>query len=83
MALRHKSKRRVVFRLEDMTREPEAEILIEEVIGDRERSRLLHLCMSRLHADYREALYLTNMVYRGKQSLRELLKKEGITDAKQ
>ena len=70
---------------------------------DRERSRILHLCMERLHAEYREVLYLTyfeglsyaeaaevmgksvkqitNMVYRGKQSLRELLEKEGITHA--
>ena len=67
------------------------------------RSRILHLCMGQLRAEYREALYLayfeglsyaqvaevmgksvkqvTNMVYRGKQSLRELLKKEGITHA--
>ena len=103
MALRHKSRRPAVFRLEDLAAEPEAETLIEEVIKDRERSRILHLCMGRLHAEYREALYLTyfeglsyaqaagimgksvkqitNMVYRGKQSLRELLKKEGITHA--
>lgn len=103
MALRHKSKRRPAFSLEELSEEPEAETLIEEVVKSRERSRILHLCMGRLHADYREALYLTcfeglsyeeaaevmkknvkqitNMVYRGKQSLRELLKKEGITHA--
>ena len=79
--------------------------MIEEVIKDRERSRMLHLCMGRLHKEYREALYLTyfeglsyaqaaevmgksvkqvtNMVYRGKQRLRELLEKEGITHAEQ
>lgn len=105
MAFRHKRKRRVVFSLEELQQEPEAETLIEEVIKDRERNRVLHLCMGRLHAEYREALYLTyfeelsyaqaaevmgksikqvtNMVYRGKQSLRELLEKEGITHAEQ
>ena len=103
MALRHKSKRRTVFSLEDLAEEPEVETLIEEVVKNRERSRILHLCMGRLHTEYREALYLTyfeemsyaeaaevmgknikqitNMVYRGKQSLRELLEKEGVTDA--
>ena len=103
MALRHKSKRRTVFSLEDLAEEPEVETLIEEVVKNRERSRILHLCMGRLHTEYREALYLTyfeemsyaeaaevmgknikqitNMVYRGKQSLRELLEKEGITNA--
>lgn len=105
MALRHKGRRRAVFSLEALAEEPKAEMLIEEVIKDRERSRILHLCMGRLHAEYREALYLTyfeglsyvqaaevmgksikqitNMVYRGKQSLRELLEKEGITHAEQ
>ena len=103
MALRCKSRRRAVFSLEELAEEPEAETLIEEVVKDRERSRILHLCMERLHAEYREVLYLTyfeglsyaeaaevmgksvkqitNMVYRGKQSLRELLEKEGITHA--
>ena len=103
LALRHKSKWRAVFSLEELAEEPEAETLIEEVVKDRERSRILHLCMERLHAEYREVLYLTyfeglsyaeaaevmgksvkqitNMVYRGKQSLRELLEKEGITHA--
>ena len=103
MSLRHKSKRRTVFSLEDLAQEPEGEILTEEVIKNRERSQTLHLCMGKLHMDYREALYLiyfeglsyeetaevmkknvkqiTNMVYRGKQRLRELLEKEGITNA--
>ncbi len=103
MALRYKSKRRAVFSLEDLTEEPEGETLIEEVVKSKERSRILRLCMGRLHRSYREALYLTyfeelsygeaaeimgknikqitNLVYRGKQSLRELLEKEGITHA--
>ena len=103
MALRHKSRRRAVFSLENLTEEPEGETLIEEVVKSRELSHILHLCMGQLHTDYREALYLTyfeelsyaeaaevmeknikqitNMIYRGKQSLRELLKKEGINNA--
>ena len=103
MALRHKSKRRAVFSLEDLAEEPEGKTLVEEVIKNKERSRILHLCMGWLHAEYREALYLTyfeglsyaqaaevmgknvrqitNLVYRGIQSLRVLLEKEGITNA--
>lgn len=101
MALRHKSRRRSVFCLDDLPREPEAEMLVEEAVRSRERSQLLHLCMERLHVEYREALYLTyfeelsykeaarvmgknvkqitNLVYRGKQSLRRLLEQEGFT----
>ena len=87
MALRHKSRRRIIFSLDDLTR----------------RNQILHLCMDELNSDYREALYLTyfegmsyqqaaevmgksvkqitNMVYRGKERLRGLLKREGITNA--
>lgn len=104
MALRHKSRRRPVFALDELTEEPEERLLVEEVIGTRERDRILHLCMHELKAEYREALYLTyfeemsyaqaaevmgktvkqitNLVYRGKESLRRLLEREGITDAK-
>ena len=100
MALRHKSRRRPVFSLDDLPREPEAEMLVEEAVRSRERSQVLHLCMERLHVEYREALYLTyfeelsykeaarvmgknvkqvtNLVYRGKQSLRRLLEQEGF-----
>ena len=103
MALQHKRSRRKVFSLEDLAEEPEGEMLIEEVVKNKERSRILHLCIGRLHRSYREALYLTyfeelsyaeaaeimgknikqitNLVYRGKQNLRELLEKEGIADA--
>ena len=59
MALRYESKRHAVFSLEEMAAEPEAEMLIEEVVKNKERSRILHLCMGRLHRSYREALYLT------------------------
>ena len=103
MALRHKSRRRVFFSLDDLTREPEAQTLVEEIVRTKERNQILHLCMDELNPDYREALYLTyfegmsypqaaevmgksvkqitNMVYRGKERLRGLLKREGITDA--
>lgn len=103
MALRHKRRRQACFSLDALEEEPEGKILLEQVVQDAERDRILHLCMGQLHADYREALYLTyfegmsyreaaavmgksvkqitNMVYRGKQSLRGLLEKEGITDA--
>ena len=103
MALRHRSRLRCRFGLEDLAEEPEEEALIEEVVKTGERNRTLHLCMERLNPNYREALYLTyfegmsylqaakvmgksekqitNMVYRGKQSLRVLLAKEGITTA--
>ena len=102
MALRHKSRRRIIFSLDDLTREPEAQTLVEEVIRTKERNQILHLCMEELNPDYREALYLTyfegmsyqqaaevmgksvkqitNMVYRGKERLRGLLKREGITN---
>ena len=103
MALRHKSRRRIFFSLDDLAREPEAQTLVEEVVRTKERNQILHLCMDELNPDYREALYLTyfegmsyqqaakvmgksvkqitNMVYRGKERLRGLLKREGITNA--
>lgn len=103
MALRYKSKRRPAFGLDDLSCEPESEMLIEEVVKTGERNQILHICMEQLNPNYREALYLTyfeglsyqqaadvmrknekqitNLVYRGKQSLRELLEKEGICNA--
>ena len=103
MALRHKSRRRLFFSLEDLTEEPDGQTLVEEIVRTKERNQILHLCMGELHPDYREALYLTyfegmsyaqaaevtgktvkqitNMVYRGKESLRRLLEREGITNA--
>ena len=98
----HKSRRRIIFSLDDLTREPEAQTLVEEIVRTKERNQILHLCMDELNSDYREALYLTyfegmsyqqaakvmgksvkqitNMVYRGKERLRGLLQREGITD---
>ena len=103
MALRHKSRRRIFFSLDDLAREPEAQTLVEEVVRTKERNQILHLCMDELNPGYREALYLTyfegmsyaqaaevtgktvkqitNLVYRGKESLRKLLEREGITNA--
>lgn len=103
MALRHKSRRHAAFSLEALPEEPKAPLLIDETLDAKARSAVLHRCLDALHADYREALYLTyfeelsyaeaaavmgksvkqitNMVYRGKQRLRTLLQKEGITHA--
>lgn len=103
MALRHKSRRRHHFCLDDLAKEPEGGKLVDEMIRTKERNQILHLCMSELHPDYREALYLTyfegmsylqtaevmgksvkqitNIVYRGKERLRGLLEREGITNA--
>ena len=103
MALRHKSKRKCLFRLDELTDESDGQLLVEEVIRTEERNRILHLCMGEMNPDYREVLYLTyfegmsyaqaaevtgktvkqitNMVYRGKESLRRLLEREGITNA--
>ena len=58
MALRHKSKRRPCFSLEELQEEAELETLLEEVVQTRERNRILHFCMEQLNPDYREALYL-------------------------
>ena len=103
MALRYKSKRKMMFSLEALTDEPDGRLLAEEVIGTAERNRILHCCMDEMNPDYREVLYLTyfegmsyaqaaevtgktvkqitNLVYRGKESLRKLLEREGITNA--
>ena len=100
MALRHKSKRKLMFSLDALTDGPDGQQLAEEVIGTAERNRILHYCMGEMNPDYREVLYLTyfegmsyaqaaevtgktvkqitNLVYRGKESLRKLLEREGI-----
>ena len=59
MALRHKSRHRLFFSLDDLTEEPDGKTLVEEVIRTKERDQILHICMDELKADYREALYLT------------------------
>ena len=102
MALRHKSRQRLSFNLDDLTEEPDGQILVEEVVQTKERDQILHFRMDELNPDYRESLYLTyfegmsylqaaevmgksvkqitNMVYRGKERLRGLLEREGITN---
>ena len=62
MALRHKSKRRLMFSLDALTEEPDGQQLAEEVTG-------------------KTVKQITNLVYRGKESLRKLLEREGITNA--
>ena len=62
MALRHKSKRRLMFSLDALTEEPDGQQLAEEVTG-------------------KTVKQITNLVYRGKESLRKLLEWEGITNA--
>ena len=59
MALRHRSKRRLMFSLDALTDEPDGQLLAEEVIGTAERNRILHGCMGEMKPDYREVLYLT------------------------
>lgn len=59
MALRHKSRRRHLFSLDDLTHEPDGRALADVVVHTRERDRILHCCMEELNPDYREALYLT------------------------
>ena len=103
MALRRKSKRKLLFSLDELADAPDGQLLVEEVIRTEERNRILHFCMAEINPDYREALYLTyfegmsyaqaaevtgktvkqitNMVYRGKESLRKLLEREGVTNA--
>ena len=62
MALRHKSKRRLMFSLDALTEEPDGQQLAAEVTG-------------------KTVKQITNLVYRGKESLRKLLEREGITNA--
>ena len=59
MALRHKSRRRLSFSLDDLAEEPDGKLLVEEVVRTKERNQILHFCMGELNPDYREALYLT------------------------
>ena len=82
MALRHKSKRRLMFSLDALTDEPDAQLLAEEVIGTAERNRILHGCMEQAAGVMGKTVkQITNLVYRGKESLRKLLEREGITNA--
>ena len=51
MALRHKSRQRLFFNLDDLTEEPDGQILVEEVVQTKERDQILHFCMDELNPD--------------------------------
>lgn len=91
------------FSFEEIDKEPESKVLIEEIIQKEEFNQSLYLCMGQLKPDYREVLYLvyfenmhhsevakvmkksekqvSDLVYRGRNSLRKYLEQEGITNA--
>ena len=56
MALRHKSKRKLMFSLDALTEEPDGQQLAVEITG-------------------KAVKQITNLVYRGKESLRKLLER--------
>lgn len=58
LRLAAKNRQHRCFGFEDMWKEPESKMLIEEVVQTEERNRILHMCMEQLNSDYREALYL-------------------------
>lgn len=60
LALRLKMKNRLrrCFSFEDIDKEPESRMLIEEVVQTKERNHILRMCMEQLNPNYREALYL-------------------------
>ena len=58
LRLATKNRKQRCFSFEDMEKELESGILIEEIVCTEERDRTLHFCMDRLNPDYREALYL-------------------------
>lgn len=68
LALRHKSKRRILFlRIDDLDFEPSSDTLADTQLLQSERDRQLYAAMNKLKKEYREALYLVyfeNMSYR-------------------
>lgn len=105
LSLRFITKKRLnqCFSFEEIEKEPESKILIDEVVQKGELNQSLRFCMDQLKAEYREALYLvyfenmrhseaakvmkkserqvSDLVYRGRNSLRKYLEQEGITNA--
>mgnify|MGYP001512274686 CR=1 FL=1 len=89
MALRHKSRRKHSFSIDDLVEEPEGKILVEEVVRTKERNREVLYLVYFEDMSYRQAAevmnknikQITNLVYRGKESLRKLLEREGISNA--
>lgn len=53
-----KNRKQSCFSFEEMEKELESGILIDELVCAEERDRTLHFCMDQLKPDYREALYL-------------------------
>lgn len=91
------------FSFEEIEKEPESKILIEDLAQKNELNQCLYSCMDQLKPEYREALYfvyfenmhhgevavvmkksekqVSDLVYRGRKSLRKYLEKEGVTNA--
>lgn len=66
MAIRHRKKLHLSFSMENLSEEPESDLLVEEVVKTKEQNEILHFCMKQLQQNYREALYLVyfeNMSY--------------------
>lgn len=57
------------FSLDDLETEPEGELLVERIVQTAEQHHILHLSMTKLHAEYHEALYL---LYFEEMSYREI-----------
>ena len=92
MALRRKSRRRFCLSLDELAAAPDARHLTEEVVRTAERNpdyrEALYLTYfeGMSYAQAAEVMgksvkQITNLVYRGKESLRKLLEREGVTDA--
>ena len=95
-ALRHKSRRRIIFSLDDLTREPEEVIrtkernqilhlCMDELNSDYREALYLTYFEGMSYQQAAKVMgksvkQITNMVYRGKERLRGLLQREGITD---
>lgn len=60
LALRFLAKKRKnpCFCFEDLGQEPESKLLVEELVQNQERNRVLEECMQQINPSYREALYL-------------------------
>ena len=77
MALRHKSKRKPLFSLDELTGEPDGRLLAVLYLTYFEDMSYAQAA----EVTGKTVKQITNMVYRGKESLRRLLEREGITNA--
>ena len=94
LALRHIGRRRLsLIGFDDIAFEPQSIESAEEDLLRDEKNSALYSSLAKLKKEYREALYnytgaakilgksekqITNLVYRGKQSLKTILEKEGF-----